>query len=147
MPKKLIVMLSLVCACSIAWGAEPVVEQLRKKAEAGDAEAQYNLGVVYAYGYGKGLPQDDKEAVKWYRKAADQGYAGAQYNLGQMYRIGKGVPQDYIQSYAWFNLAGANGHDDAKKAKADLANKMTPEQIARARELSRELYKKIKAAK
>jgi TPR repeat protein len=31
---------------------------------------------------GKGVPQDDKQAVKWYRLAAEQGHANAQYNLG-----------------------------------------------------------------
>jgi TPR repeat protein len=181
MQKKLIVLLSLVCACFIAWGAEPDIGQLRKKAEAGDAEAQYNLAGMYAkgwgvpqddkeavkwlrlaadqggsdaqfglgmsYAYGNGVPRDDKEAVKWLRKAADQGYALAQSSLGVMYCYGKGVPQDYVQSYAWYNLAGANGYADAKLLKADLAKKMTPDQIARAQELSKELYKKINAAK
>ena len=34
------------------------------------------------YASGEGVPEDDKEAVKWYRLAAEQGYAQAQYNLG-----------------------------------------------------------------
>jgi hypothetical protein len=62
-----------------------------------------------------------------------------------MYEEGKGVPQDYVQAYAWYNLAG--GEIDLDSAKADLAKQMTPEQIARAQELSTELYKKINAAK
>ena len=45
------------------------------KAEAGDAEAQYYLGL--AYSFGSGMPQDDVEAVRWYRLAADQGGAAA----------------------------------------------------------------------
>jgi hypothetical protein len=45
------------------------------------------------YRDGKGVPQDDVEAVRWYRLAADQGHANAQYNLGVMYDIGAGVPQ------------------------------------------------------
>ena len=40
-------------------------------AEAGDEVAQYNLGVMYDNGLG--VPQDPKEAVKWYRLAAEQG--------------------------------------------------------------------------
>jgi len=44
-------------------------------AEQGDAEAQYNLGVRYANG--EGVPEDYKEAVKWFRKAAEQGFAAA----------------------------------------------------------------------
>jgi len=40
------------------------------------------------------VPQDYKEAVKWYLKAAEQGYALAQFNLGNMYYNGDGVLQD-----------------------------------------------------
>ena len=52
-------------------------------AEQGDRVAQYNLG--YLYDQGRGVPQDYKEANKWYRLAAEQGYASAHLNLGNMY--------------------------------------------------------------
>ncbi|MDP4855337.1 MAG: SEL1-like repeat protein, partial [Schleiferiaceae bacterium] len=42
-------------------------------ADQGYAQAQYNLGIMYANG--QGVPKSDKEAVKWYRKAAEQGDA------------------------------------------------------------------------
>jgi len=61
-------------------------------AEQGNANAQYNLGLMYQKG--DGVPQDDKTALKWYRLAAEQGNASAQYNLGAMYYKGEGVPQD-----------------------------------------------------
>ena len=48
------------------------LETLQKKAEAGDASAQFNLGLRYAQG--RGVPYDEKEALKWYRKAAEQGH-------------------------------------------------------------------------
>ncbi|WP_406569303.1 tetratricopeptide repeat protein, partial [Aeromonas veronii] len=63
----------------------------RKAAEQGDAMAQFNLGAMYEQG--KGVAQDDKQAVAWYRKAAEQGYAMAQSNLGGMYNTGSGVAQ------------------------------------------------------
>lgn len=44
------------------------ISDLRSAAERGDAEAQYELG--NAYYYGKGVPQDYKEAQVWYGKAA-----------------------------------------------------------------------------
>ena len=65
-------------------------------AEQGDAEAQHNLGVMYDKG--QGVPQDDKEAVKWYRLAAEQEHADAQYNLGLMYDKGIGVHQDFNEA-------------------------------------------------
>ena len=51
------------------------VPSLRTDAEQGDADAQVNLGVMYAIGLG--VPQDDAEAVRWYRLSADQGNACA----------------------------------------------------------------------
>jgi uncharacterized protein len=119
------------------------LESVQKKAEAGDASAQFNLGLRYAQG--RGVPQDEKEALKWYRKGADQGNARAQTNLGVMYAIGAGVPKDYIQAYAWCNLAASSGNEKAKKGRDNLEDEMTPEQIAKAQELSNELLKKIEA--
>jgi len=72
-------------------------------AEQGDAQAQYNLGVMYDKG--RGVPQDYKEAVKWYRLAAEQGVREAQYNLGNKYSKGQGVPQDYKEAVKWYRLA------------------------------------------
>ena len=51
-----------------------------KKAEQGDADAQFQLGVMYAEG--RGVLKSYVDAVKWYRKAAEQGDVHAQYNLG-----------------------------------------------------------------
>jgi TPR repeat protein len=72
------------------------LKKWRPLAEAGDATAQYNLGVMYAEG--RGVPQDDEEAAKWFRLAAEQGNAGAQNNLGVMYANGHGVPRDYREA-------------------------------------------------
>ena len=76
-------------------------------AEQGYAEAQYNLGVMYANG--QGAPEDDTEAAKWYRKAAEQGYAEAQLQLGLMYANGRGVPKDNTEAVTWFQKAAGQG--------------------------------------
>ena len=81
--------------------------QLLQQADQGNAEAQVNLGVMYTNG--KGVAQDDRQAVAWYRKAADQGNAEAQYNLGVAYENGIGVPQDYRQAVAWYRKAADQG--------------------------------------
>jgi TPR repeat protein len=112
------------------------VSWYRKAAEQGIADAQVNLGNMYASG--QGVPQDYAAAVSWYRKAAEQGYAGAQYNLGQMYRKGQGVPQDYVTAHMWFNLAAAAGDDRAAEVRDVIAKQMTPAQIAEAQKLARE---------
>ena len=81
-------------------------------AEQGDAEAQFILGSMYREDLG--VPQDDKEAVRWYRLAAEQGLALAQYNLGNMYRDGHGVPQDDKEAVRWYRLAAEQGLADAQ---------------------------------
>ena len=48
---------------------------LRARADAGEASAQFELGLMYANG--RGVPQDDAEAIAWYRRSTEQGHAGA----------------------------------------------------------------------
>jgi hypothetical protein len=56
-----------------------------------------------------------------------------------MYYNGQGVTQDYIMSYMWLNLAVAQGTEGASTLGSILEREMTPEQIAEAWRLSREL--------
>jgi len=88
------------------------MREWRPLAEAGDATAQYNLGVMYANG--QGVPEDDAEAVKWYRLAAVQGDASAQVNLGLMYDDGEGVPEDDAEAVKWYRLAAEQGNASAQ---------------------------------
>ena len=81
---------------------------LRARAEAGDADAQSDIG--FMYGTGQGVPQDVTEAVRWLRLAAEQGEAGAQNNLGVAYGDGEGVPQDDAEAVRWYRLAAEHGH-------------------------------------
>ena len=117
------------------------VKWFRKAAEQGEAIAQFNLGIAYATG--EGVPEDDAEAVKWYRLAAEQGDASAQYRLGGMYNYGEGVPEDSVRAYAWYNLAAAQGSEASEIGKNNLRQRMTPDQIARAQELSTTLFEQI----
>jgi TPR repeat protein len=79
----------------------------RPLAEQGNAQAQHNLGVMYANG--RGVPKDDATAVRWYRKAADQGLADAQFNLGIKYELGRGVAKDDATSVLWYRKAVRSG--------------------------------------
>ena len=62
--------------------ADVDIKTLRKKAEAGDALAQLNLGA--AYDNGMGVSRDVDKAIEWYKKSADQGLAEAQFNLAHI---------------------------------------------------------------
>ncbi|SCB12027.1 tetratricopeptide repeat protein [Rhizobium hainanense] len=73
----------------------------------GDVAAQGMLGSLYAYG--RGVKQDDAQAVYWFQKLADQGIAKGQFALGEMYLTGRGVPQDYKRAAQLFRSAAAQG--------------------------------------
>ena len=102
------------------------------------AEAQFGLGALHASG--QGVPQDYKEAMKWFRLAAEEGNAAAQNHLGLLYENGDGVPKDYVFAYKWFNLAVGSSDksvaDLAAKQRDSVASRMTMDQIAEARHLS-----------
>jgi len=79
----------------------------RQLADRGDADAQYNLGVMF--NNGDGVAQNYSEALKWHRKAADQGNGNAQFNLGLMYDRGRGMTQNYTEAAKWYRLAADQG--------------------------------------
>ena len=90
-------------------------------AEQGNAAAQFLLGVTYRKG--RGVPQDDAEAVKWFRLAAEQGLAIAQYKLAVMYGEGQGVPKDEDEAVRWYIL-GATAEQDAQKLSGELLKRL-----------------------
>ena len=90
---------------------EPYSPELVKKAEAGDAKAQYNLGQCYENGQ-VGI-KDNKEAVKWYTKSAEQGYAKTAFALSRCYEDGKGIPRDKNEARKWF-IKGVESNDESE---------------------------------
>ena len=81
----------------------------RPLAEAGDALAQFILGVVY-YDFIK----DYIQAATWFRRAADQGNASAQLYLGLMSNDGHGMPQDHVTAAQWYRRAAEQGEVHAQ---------------------------------
>jgi len=56
----------------------------RKEAELGGAEAQYNLGVMYAQG--RGVEVDLVQALKWFNLAAVAGDGNSRQDISQLER-------------------------------------------------------------
>ena len=98
----------------------PLVQQ-------GNAAAQFYLGLMYENG--RGVAQDEEQAVTFYGRAAQQGNASAQSNLvyiaqkgngsaqlhlGKMYEKGWGVAKDHEQAVTWYRLAAEQGKTAAK---------------------------------
>lgn len=105
------ILLLVAIAASIASAAEPISE-LRAKAEAGDALAQFYLGIRYLDG--QGVVKDEVESAKWFRKAAEQGFARAQHNLGVSYASGQGVVKNEVEAVKWYRKAAEQGIAEAQ---------------------------------
>jgi TPR repeat protein len=65
---------------------------LEKAANAGDPEAQMEMG--YFCEVGIGVAKNMEAAARWYALAAHGGHAGAKASLGVLYFWGTGVPED-----------------------------------------------------
>ena len=79
------------------------INSLKALAVQGDIGSQRLMGIKYYKG--SQVPQDYKEAAKWFRLSAEQGDADAQYFLGIMFEDGLGVQQDYKEALKWYRLA------------------------------------------
>ena len=75
-------------------------------AEAGDPEAQANVG--YMYEEGLGVSQQFDAAVGWYEKAAASGSMQANHNLGMIYAEGRGKPQSWVRALRYFEVAASD---------------------------------------
>jgi TPR repeat protein len=118
------------------FGVTDEVESLkwiRRAAEAGNVDAEEELGSRYEWGLG--VEQDYSQAVLWLRRAAEHvpdrgGAGGARNELAILYESGEGVPQDYVQALMWYTLARV------PENAAHIQLEMTPAQIAQANQLA-----------
>ncbi|QIG80999.1 SPOR domain-containing protein [Stakelama tenebrarum] len=126
------------------------IDKWRGPAEAGNADAQFNLG--QAYKLGRGVDSDLAQAQEWYRRAAIQGHAQAednyglalfqnghrdeavqwleqsalrgepraQYVLGTMYFNGDAVERDWVRAYALMIRSSQTGLPQANQALAQM---------------------------
>ena len=118
---------------------------LRKLADQGNADAQWQMGVRYHNG--ENVPRDDAQAMQWFLRAAEQGHATAQATLGAYYWAGRGVPQDLSKAYFWSALALAQGDENSKSRLEGLASQMTRTQVSAARQQAEVWIRQHNAAK
>lgn len=94
-----------------AWEAGDYARALREwrpLAQAGDADAQFNLG--QAYKLGRGVTQDLAQAIAWFQRAASQGHIQAEDNLGLvLYESGRRA-----DAISWLERSAARGEPRAQ---------------------------------
>ncbi|MGE4088407.1 MAG: tetratricopeptide repeat protein [Immundisolibacter sp.] len=91
------------------------LQWFERAARQGLADAQFQVGNMYAYGLVElsGDADPARVAAQWYFEAARQGHAEAQYSLGILFLTGSGVVQDAAEAARWIERAAALGHADA----------------------------------
>jgi len=102
--------------------------KLFQKANAGDAKAQFEIAqILLGDPY---LAKDDSKGFAFLEKAAKQGLPPAQFAMGDYFSSRK---NDLLNAYVWYALARKNRYKESDQKLKDLAEKMTPEQLAEAR--------------
>ena len=109
-------LLAVLSGASFLLGASNL-DELRTKAENGDAAAQFQLGRMFDTG--DGVPRDATEAVRLYRLAAEQGNDASQWFLAIAYDRGRGVPRDAADAALAakrYRLAADQGNANAQNS-------------------------------
>ncbi|MDR1119683.1 MAG: SEL1-like repeat protein [Dysgonamonadaceae bacterium] len=87
-------------------------QALLTKAEGGDAEAQYEVGIRYKEG--KGMMENPATALEWFRKSAEQGNTQAMKAVGDLYYSGTGITKDDAEALRWYEQAAGRGDADGQ---------------------------------
>jgi uncharacterized protein len=124
-----IIILSLITSCA------SYESQMRARADAGEVEAQYQLGSMYWEG--KGVERDLPEALSWYQRAANQGHREALVRLAESYERGEGISQDYVKASRMYALAADRGDvkSEIRLAQLYMMGQGVPKNYAEARKL------------
>jgi uncharacterized protein len=88
------------------------IDDIRKAAESGDAEAQYLLGI--AHNSGTGVAKDPERTAHWLRRSATRGFSRAQFAYGQRLYWGWGeIIPNKKEGFEWWLVAAENGNASA----------------------------------
>lgn len=90
----------------------------RAAAEAGSADAQYNLALMLAHG--TGIKAEPKQALRWYLKAAESNHVQAQHNTAMMYLEGRGIEAEPGTALKWLGGAAAQEYTPSQLVLAQL---------------------------
>ena len=119
------------CRTPTPYKDEEVNERTRKRVEANDAYAIYDLGCDYQNGK-YGYPQDHTKALELFHQAGELGNTDAYVCIGYAYDNGRGVEFDSKKATFYYELAAMRGNviarhnlgnDEARAGNIDRALK------------------------
>ena len=90
----------------------------KRASDAGSADAAYSLGVLYKQG--RGVGQDDAEALKWFRRAADENNVPSMIEFAIMAFNGQGMKPDEALAARYFLKAAQRNNPVAQNRAARL---------------------------
>lgn len=100
--------------------APATTQALVKKAEAGDAAAQFALSQLFAQGQ-DGLPYSFAQSLKWKQQAAEGGLKEAQYQLAYNFERGvEGATKDIDAALKWYRKSADQGLPEAQVRLGEL---------------------------
>lgn len=82
---------------------------IKRAAELGNAESQYNYGYAFEKGIG-GVETNETEAFNWYKKSSDNGFNDGHYKMMMAYGTGIGTEVDNAKAFE-YALKCANNND------------------------------------
>lgn len=89
-----------------------LVSRLKESASAGDADAQHDLGLLYAMG--RYVKRDGRKAAIWLHRATATGLVRAQFNLALVYDLGQGVLKNRRKAFLLYLRAAQRNHVKAQ---------------------------------
>lgn len=110
-----------------------------QKAEAGNADAQFAMGLKLSMGK---ETHDQSLAANWYRQAALQNHRLAQHNLGIMLSRGQGIVRNEHEAGEWLSRAAYGGDAGAQFQMGQRLSRATVDQLGvEANDIMIEAYK------
>lgn len=92
-------------------------ETLKRLADSGNPDAQFELG--WRHLGGEGVAKDEKKAADWFQKSADQHNLPAMNALGTLHEEGVGLPKDEKKAFEWYEKAAKYGFPLAQQNLAE----------------------------
>ena len=95
------------CRVPMPSTGEECMKRTKKRMKLNDAEAIYQMGLLYQ-------DSNRNKAITMWKQAVELGSINGHYNLACAYHSGQGVEEDMIKAEYHYKLAAIGGHEEAR---------------------------------